>query len=336
MTPINTILRQATRLDDEPLNILTCPTHEAYETGLSLTGHNFYAFWQEGIKRWNHNYRRPPDNYVLLPDKSLPNHVDFDLVLSQNKFGQYQVLSQIARSLHLPLVSLEHTLPDPLWTPNIIDACRKMRGDLNVFISTYSLGQWRWEDTRDTLVVHHMIDTDVFSPSEYIPFVARQPYALSVVNDFRNRDRFCGFSVWTKLAQKVKTKLRGDTPGLSTATQSIGELVSEYQNARVYLNTSLVSPIPTALLEAMACGCCPISTATCMVPEIIENGVNGFCSNNLEELIEKCQLVLNDVELAEYLGNNAKQTIEDMFSKDRFIKNWNHVFHTVKNKVFIG
>ena len=36
--------------------ILTFPTHERYETNLSKTGHDFYAFRSEGLKDWNTDY----------------------------------------------------------------------------------------------------------------------------------------------------------------------------------------------------------------------------------------------------------------------------------------
>ena len=60
---VSTILRQASRDLDAPLNILTFPTHERYEQGLAQTGHNFYAYRAEGIKDWNPNYGQIPDNY---------------------------------------------------------------------------------------------------------------------------------------------------------------------------------------------------------------------------------------------------------------------------------
>ena len=76
----------------------------------------------------------------------------------------------------------------------------------------------------------------------------------------------------------------GDTPGLSEPAASTEGLVATYQNSRIFLNTSTISPVPTALMEAMSCGCAVVSTATCMIPEVIEHGVNGFITNDTQEM----------------------------------------------------
>jgi hypothetical protein len=328
--PISSIIRTSKRQINESLNILTFPSHERYETGLADTNHNFYAYRAKGIKDWNVNYGQCPSNYILLDPtlevNQIPDYVEFDLILSQNKFGQFQIAHQLAAIMHLPIVSLEHTLPMPQWTKQQRAQLREMRGKLNVFISEYSLGEWQWDDRNDTVVIHHMVDRNLFQP----PIIEkRNNYILSVVNDWINRDIFCGFKIWQRVTQGLPVRVLGDTPGLSKPAPSINALVSEYQQSAIFLNTSTISPIPTVLLEAMSSGCACISTATCMIPEIIENGVNGFLSNDERELRGYCELLLNDAELANKLGSNARKTIEEKFNKERFLNQWNTVFRSV-------
>lgn len=331
-------MRQSTRQPLEPLNILTFPSHERYESGLALTGNNFYAYRAEGIKDWNTQYASIPENYVLLNYnkgvEQIPTNVDFDLILSQNKFGQFQIAHELSRRMHLPLVSLEHTLPIPSWTNQMMENTRRMRGDLNVFISDYSVGRWGFDPQDPTVkVIHHMVDTDIFTSHD----VDRDPVVLSIVNDWVNRDWCCNFQGWKRIVQNdIPVKVRGDTPGLSTPTQSTKELVTEYQNARIFLNTSTISPVPTSLLEAMACGCAVVSTATCMIPEIINNGVNGFVSNDENKLREYCKMLLNEPNLCNKLGNNARETIINKFNKNRFTSEWNTVFRKAANTPYIG
>ena len=118
----------------------------------------------------------------------------------------------------------------------------------------------------------------------------------------------------------------GDTPGLSKQSESVEDLVTEYQKSQVFLNTSTLSPIPMALLEAMSCGCGIVTTETCMIPEIVEHGVNGLMSNNEEELREYTQQLLNDAELSKKLGEEARKTIKEKLSEQKFIDNWNKIF----------
>tara|TARA_B100000519_G_scaffold40574_1_gene30454 strand:- start:9591 stop:10610 length:1020 start_codon:yes stop_codon:yes gene_type:complete len=337
ISPVTSITRAATRKIKEPLNILTFPTHERYESMLAKCGHNFYAYRAQGIKDWNTNYADIPDNYFLLdPDlgeEQIPEYVDFDLVLSQNKFGQFQIAKKLAGMLHLPLVSLEHTLPIPTWGEDVLESTRQMRGHLNLFISRYSIDAWGWQEGKDTLVITHGVDTDLFKPNNE---VEREDHILSVVNDWINRDWCCGFGIWQNVIKGLPFKVVGDTPGLSEPASSTEELVASYQNSRIFLNTSTISPVPTALLEAMSCGCAIVTTATCMIPEIVENGVNGFISNDMDELKEYLVMLLNDEDLAEKMGKAARKTIVDRFSVERFASKWDFILNTASKKVFVG
>jgi hypothetical protein len=216
-----------------------------------------------------------------------------------------------------------------------------MRGQMNIFISEYSLGEWQWEDKNgDTCIIHHMVDTDVFKPEqifntaqlsvyEYPLLQERKSHILSVVNDWINRDWCCNFQGWKRITNGLPVRILGDTPGLSQPAPSILALVNEYQSSRIFINTSTISPVPTALLEAMACGCACVSLATCMIPEIIKDGVNGVVSNDEKVLRDACQELLHNNELAQKLGQNARQTIVEHFHKDRFLNQWNNVFRSV-------
>jgi len=669
-SPIQTLTRAASRRSDEPLNILSYPTHERYQSGLARTGHRFYLWQGEHIKTWNSNYGPLPDNHVLLnPDlknNQIPDDIDIDIVLSQNKAGQFQQAIQIARYLHCPLISVEHTLPVPQWPQSYIRQLKTLSGDINVFISEYNRRMWGFGEN-EGYVVHHGVDTELFCPDN----TERKPHILSVVNDWINRDwcqpagqkllseigyidiekvypglrlltdsgrfhsiletferdyfgpmvsvwidgipasvkftsehdlrvfrngqwkylpatsmrvgdrlRFpellqtdwscndtefawliglivadgsigkngnieiclhtsekklarraklaleevcetvtikyakrgksrcirisstnkvlaawlydriggksyskalpefimngansiklaalkglwngdgsfkngkrtaqracystisvrlasqvsalmhnfgikctiskhkrttnksngkivpifrvtctakdaiencknlinngnigkpysyqitkieidnewvgkvynckvatdpsyvvypgfvahncCGFKIWERTTKGLPTHPVGDTPGLSKPAASIPALVAEYQQAQVFINTSTVSPVPTSLLEAMSCGCAVVSTANCMIPEIIEHGQNGFITNDEKEMRDFCQQLLRDKKLAQQLGACARETIKKRFSMTEFVKGWNSVFRLATSFVYTG
>tara|TARA_R100000315_G_C5233950_1_gene145055 strand:+ start:886 stop:1899 length:1014 start_codon:yes stop_codon:yes gene_type:complete len=333
---VQTVLRNATRKSGEPINILTFPTHERYQWNISKTGQNFYLWQGEGIKPWRGDYAKVPQGTVLLNPENgsnqIPPEVDLDLVLSQNKFGQFEIAKQIASQLALPLVSIEHTLPMESWNEQQLIQLYNMKGDVNIFISDYSRKRWGWRDD-EALVLHHGIDSVEFSPGEN---VKREKVALSVVNDWINRDWCCGFNLWRQITEYPESNfpvvVLGDTPGLSKSAKSTEELIETYRKSLVFLNTSLISPVPTSLLEAMSCGCAVVSTATCMIPEIIENGKNGYISNDPNELRKFVKKLLDDEELAIELGKNARQTIIDNFSLTDFVSNWNQIFYGVLNE----
>lgn len=332
---VGSVCRAASRRDGEPLNILSFPTHEAYQTALAATGHRFFLVQGPGIKSWNKAFRPVPPGTRLL-DASLgsgqiPPEFDYDLVLSQNKFGQFEVARQLATQLHLPLVSLEHCLPPPTWGEGQLERCRRMRGDMDVFISEYSRGRWGWPEAEGR-VVHHGIDTALFAPQGR----DRLPVALSVVNDWANRDWCCGYELWRKGTQGVQTRVLGDTPGLSRPAGSVRELVDAYASALVFVNTSLVSPIPTALLEAMSSGCAVVTTSNCMIGDVVKDGVNGLLADTPAAISTAVKRLFFDRGLAARLGEEARKTVQDRFSLARFTRNWDFLLREAAEIVFTG
>lgn len=325
-TTVSTILRAVTRTEKDPLNILTYCTHERYESCFALLPHQFYAYRGPGIKDWNKVFASLPLNYTLLEPNQIPPDLDFDVILSQNKFGQFPVAKRFSETWQVPLISLEHTLPHPGWSELHITRIRNQRGHVNVFLSEYSKNAWGWED--EAVIIPPGIDTDTFMPEWVLQL---QPAILSVVNDWINRDWACGFSLWKEVTKGLPVMVLGDTPGLSKPAKNTQELVSAYRQCQVFLNTSLVSTAPFTLLEAMACGCAVVSTATTMIPQIVEDGVNGFCSNDPAVLRQRCEQLLADVNLCRKLGREARKTMEERFSFKRMAADWDAVLRTAAN-----
>lgn len=324
MNPTKHILHNATKQDT--YNILCGSTHERQNSNLARTGHNFYAVkLNQHFKTWDSRYGQMPENYVELP--KLPNYLSFSGVLSQHKFGQFQEFYPIAKQLSLPLISLEHTCAMPWWPQQQLDQLHNMRGDINVFITDWSLESWKWQDKGDTIVIKHCVDTDLFKPplQEGIR-LPRQNTILTVANDFIGRDYVLGYNLYKEVTQNLPVRPVGDTPGLSKPASSIEELVHIYQTSRIILNTAHLSPIPTNLLEGMACGCAAVSLDVCGVPEFITDGYDGFLCKNKKDMREKLELLLHDEKLATEMGLRARETITKKCSIDRFIKEWNTLF----------
>lgn len=328
----------------EKLNILTFATHERYEENLCKTGHNFYSLAIG--KQWDTSYAKVPENYFIIDD--IPEYVDFDLILAHTGCERVQiahdVLSQSKGSTKnisgVPIIRHNHVLPDIRYD---IEAQKQANKnplyDIFSFISKYSMNKWGF---KNDAVIEHGIDIDFWTPGNE----QRDNVCLSVVNDWANRDWCCGWELWKKIVGitggngsknnplKVDLPVRvfGKNPGFSIAAESTEHLRKIYQKSRIFLNTSLHSPVPTVLLEAMACGCAVVSTANCMIPEVIEHGVNGLISNDPAELRLFVQMLLQDEKLATDLGKNAANTIKEKYNLNKFINNWNNLLYsTIEN-----
>jgi glycosyltransferase involved in cell wall biosynthesis len=302
-------------------NILTFSTHERYESDLCLTGHNFYAFNYEGSKEWDRSYADVPENYYILPKATIPNGIQIDFILAHSKFGQLQKAFEIAQVLKVPIACMEHTVPTPNMTNDQLNYMRSIKGHVNIFNTEYNKSAWGYDF--GAFVAPHNVDTELFSPMKN---GEKEVQVLSVANDYINRDYCLNFSGWQRITKDLPVRVVGNTPGLSKAAESVQDLANEYKSSLVFLNTSTYSPVPTSLLEAMACGCAVVSMATCEIPKIIDHTTNGFISNNEEELRKYIKMLFDEPELAISMGKLARQKIILDFSAEKFISKWNNIF----------
>lgn len=338
-SPVGNIISRALRKENDKVNVITYPTHERFQSNMSKCNATFYMIHgTPGVKEngWLSQYAPMPRNHILLPKsqdplQSLPPDVDFHCILSQHKFGQFQTAKQLSKLLHIPLISLEHTWFMPEWNDQRKQELKSMRGDYNIFISEESRDAWGW-DENEAEVILHGVNTDIFKP---MPRVNKEYDVISVVNDWINRGNILGFDIWQDVVQNnFKWLVRGDTRGLSTAPQNVFELLTNYNSSKVFFNTSRYSPIPSVVLEAMACGLPVVTTDNCLITNLIKDGYNGFKTNDPKIMKEKIQWLLDNPDQAKEIGINAQKTIEEKFNLNVFTENWNNVLYRAANSIY--
>lgn len=331
------LIRAVTQPNKAPLNILCMDTHERYQINLAATGHNFFSVKHPKHKFWEEKYGKKPANYThvdyihILSD--FMHQMDIDVVLSQHKFGQYQFLSGVAQQLDLPLVSLEHTVPPVESFNSKIDKRSNMRGDLDIYLWDYSLKAWHRELDDSTRIIYHGFDTNYWN--NYVDSEARVASPMTVVNDFINRDKECGYSLWQEVTKDMPRQVYGTTPGLSK-TIDPSTLITEYNNHAIYINTSIVSSLPMSLIEAAACGCAIVTTQTCAIPEIFEHEKNCLMSNDPNKLREYINYLQDNREEAKRLGIEARKCIVEKLPLSKFVDNWNEAFHSAIRRHYEG
>jgi len=322
------ILRQINRDPKEDLHVLTFATHESSQENLSTLPIKYYLYQGQGVKIWENKYRQLPKNHILLdgsPNQIKPD-IKLDCVLSQNKFAHWKISKQIAQQCNIPLINLEHCLPHPKANEKYLTMYKSMESDLDLFISHYSMKKWGYEENGKTKVINHGINTEVFKRNKSI---LKEGFALSVCNDLKNRQWACGYNEWQQLVSGFPNKILGSNPGLSEPAKSLDDLVENYNKAVCFVSSSLVSPIPTVVLEAMSCSLPIICLDNCCLPEIVQDGFNGFISNDIEYLRSKIKLLLESPKLAIELGENARKTIEDKFSLKNHLNQWMQIFKEI-------
>ncbi len=327
--PISTVLRSINRYRNRPLNILYANNHEAYSATLAKTGHNFYVFRHPKFHPWDSKERSIPPNFFFLTGSDIPQQlktdISFDLVLSQNRIDHYPIMVQLAKQLNCPLLQMEHTLPWPDWDEKTTKQIGHLKCDHNIFVADFSVGSWFHDpDDPDVQIIKHGIDTEFWDG-----WIGGDGKVMTAVWDYIRRDRICGFSLWKEVTEGLKVNPWGETPGLSKMATNADHLRELYRHASVYLNTTLWSSCPFSLLEAMSVGCPIVTTATTSMPEFIENGVNGFITNDPITMKEKLKDLIEDHDMALEIGAAGRETVLKQFGQQQFIDAWNEAFWKV-------
>ena len=63
--------------------------------------------------------------------------------------------------------------------------------------------------------------------------------------------------------------------------------------------------------------------------EYIENGVNGFCSNDYDELVDYLDYLYRNPDQVAKIGQAGRATAQKVFHIDRFIEQWNRLLTDV-------
>lgn len=153
---------------------------------------------------------------------------------------------------------------------------------------------------------------------------------IVVINNLTPRGRYLGADVFSYLSERLPLDIVGmgteDVGGREVLHPYLPQFISNY---RFFLNPIRYSSMPLSLCEAMMAGLPVVALSVTELPVIIRDGENGFISNDLNYLISKMSLLLNDANLARQLSKNARKTAKEKFSINRFINEWTRVFDEV-------
>ena len=99
------------------------------------------------------------------------------------------------------------------------------------------------------------------------------------------------------------------------------EKVREYLWASdIYLSPTIYEAFGIAALEALSCGVPVIANNHGGISEIVKHGFTGLISQDDKELLENIVYLLNNVELIEEMGKNARKIVKEKFTWEKITK----------------
>jgi glycosyltransferase involved in cell wall biosynthesis len=260
--------------------------------------------------------------------------INLDIILYQSNYGsknsyledRYEILSEEQREL--PSIYLEHEPPreHPTDTKHILDN----PNILLVHVTNFNKLMWDNGDT-PTKVIDHGV-----SVLENISYSGEIEKGIVVINGLAKRGRRLGFDIFKEVKEKIPLDVVGSE---SEAIGGLGEIshdklpafISDY---RFFFSPIRYSSLGLSILEAMAIGMPIVGLATTELTTVIENGISGYVDTNVDHLVSKMKLLLEDKMQADVLGYGAKITSKKRFGIRRFTEEWEQTFKQVYNQNF--
>jgi spore maturation protein CgeB/Flp pilus assembly protein TadD len=311
---------------------MTFNWHAPYLYILSKLGHQMLVVEPElapgKYKHWEKEMRPIPENVRLLSQEQAKAELDkgeVDLLLAHNVKdlifvnGYFMPKIMVYHNKLSTEIGLSQT---PIDRNDYLGKIASLReGVREIYISEAKRADWGGQGE----IVMPGIDM-----SEYGGYTGEEASILRVGNHFRERDLMLGFSISQHISEGFPCKTLGINPTIPNTelAKSFDELRDHFSRYRVYLNTTVEQyedGYNLSMLEAMATGMPVISTANQSSP--IKDGVNGFISNDITYLRQWTKVLLEDVSLAREMGNEARKTVESLFSQNAFLQKWDRIFH---------
>ncbi|HEX2153986.1 MAG TPA: glycosyltransferase [Acidimicrobiia bacterium] len=311
------------RLDGSALNILTWHIHGTYLQMLGSVDHRIHVAVKDG---------RPPRFAGLPPGREWPSNLtevpadevaglELDCVLFQSDenwlVDQHEVLTEDQR--RLPRLYLEHDPPG-----HDGDSCFSSRHPVDdpdvriVHVTHFNDLMWDSGEAPTTVIEHAV-------PDRGAVYHGGLERGLVVVNNLARRGRRLGRDLYEQVRDEVPLDLVG--MGSFEVAGGIGEVPPDELSVfaaryRFFFHPIRYTSLGLALCEAMMMGMPVVALATTEAVTVIEDGVSGFISTDIDHLIDGMHQLLAHPEVAREMGRAARQIALDRFAMSRFAAEW--------------
>jgi glycosyltransferase involved in cell wall biosynthesis len=321
--------------NQQTLLVFNC--HEAWVYQLACLGFRLDII--TGLKgmyksSWDTNIRPiPPNSRFLTLPQALKSAENYYCIITNNIADLLDVKSRPEPKIMMIHLSLEARMVEEKSSVSP-EAMKKMLHKYVNLVGCHvvAVTQFKgesWGFTED-------IVTCGINPEEYPPFEGNLPMGLRVSNFILRRQKFLLWDFHKKAFDSLPVRIVGHNPEMPDVwpSQNWDHLKQLYQSHRFFIHTAdpqLEDGFNMASVEAMAAGM-PI-LGNCHPTSPIRNGVNGFLSDNPDELRNYAQMLLQDRDLAIQMGHNARQTAIELFSIEMFRQRFLNSIQTAREKI---
>ena len=345
------------------LRVLTYRWHVPHQYELYKSGHDFFLAKGTGSPMcddWEYGHRPLPLNANFIDLVNIRSsdydlallHFDENVLNYENTNGQLgpewgAAFRYFVEELKLPKVAICHGTPQfhGQYTPGyngadlmtVIEPARAAlvdyERDIEIVCNSHQ-AQREWGFHKSRVIWHG------FDPSEFLPATYSKGILSPLGPLVQSRPHYRGFYLYQQVFSPDFPKaflpetLHVPNPDIDYvdnifAIAKYKNYIDQIRQYSVYFNPTLRSPMPRARCEPMMCGVVTVNANNHDVDMFIKNGVNGFYSNDPEELREQLLYLMRHPDAVRKMGSEARKTAMNVFNHDRYLADWSKLLKTV-------
>jgi len=130
-------------------------------------------------------------------------------------------------------------------------------------------------------------------------------------------------------------KLAGNNPNIEfNKGMPYSEIIPHFEKCLFFVLASRSEGLPRAIIDAMSAGKAVIGSRVGGIPELIQDGVNGylFKSEKYEMLAEKMRALLLDERLRNEMGNAGYQLVQEHYTPKRYVEHYKELIDRVLSR----
>jgi hypothetical protein len=181
---------------------------------------------------------------------------------------------------------------------------------------------------------------------EYKDYSGEIPIVITLCQSMKRRGKFCGFDIFEEVTRPFPRVIFGpdnEESGMSGGAISYEDMKNTLRHYRCYFYTGTYPASYTLnFIEAFMTGIPVVAIGPSLanldefpnhylyeVDQFIQNGVNGFISEDKNELRTYVQNLIENPELAKQIGQEGRNTAISLFDREIIAKQWEEFFNTI-------
>jgi glycosyltransferase involved in cell wall biosynthesis len=299
-----------------------------FASGDSVTGARLVAGSPRAL-RLDDSHIDPLAYNVVLIDKVFRAAHEFDVIHFHTDYLHFP----LSKRYGVPNVTTMHGRLD---LPDLATIFNQFPQVNVVSISDAQREPLAWANWQGT--VHHGLPTDLYTfrekPGKYLAFLGR-------ISPEKRADR--AIEIARRMGMKLKIAAKVDSADKDYFKQEIeplltdnlvefiGEIGEKEKDEFLGNAYALLFPIDwpepfgMVMIEAMACGTPVIAFPGGSVPEVIQDGVNGFVCTSVDEAVEAVERVST---LSRW---QSRQVFEERFSAERMARDYVEIYERISS-----